>query len=156
MKRASVYLLVLAAVLVSSITLGRAQSPRVIEIEGNDQMKFSVTSITASPGERLTVRLKAVGNPSMPKTAMAHNFVLLARGTDAMDFANKSGLPANAKVNYIAPELKDKVIAATALAGNGETVEVTFNAPKEPGNYTYLCSFPAHFAVGMRGTLTVK
>jgi len=58
--------------------------------------------------------------------------------------------------SYIAPELKDQVIAATDLAGGGETVEVTFTVPEEKGNYTYLCSFPGHFLGGMKGTLTVQ
>ena len=43
-----------------------------------------------------------------------------------------------------------------ALAGGGETVEVTFRAPTAPGTYTFLCSFPGHFAAGMRGTLVIK
>ena len=58
--------------------------------------------------------------------------------------------------SYIAPELKDQVIAATDLAGGGETVEVTFTVPEEKGNYTYLCSFPGHFLGGMKRTLTVQ
>jgi azurin len=52
--------------------------------------------------------------------------------------------------------MKDKVLAATKLAGNGETVEVTFDAPKTPGVYDFICTFPGHFAAGMKGTLTVK
>ena len=48
------------------------------------------------------------------------------------------------------------MLANTTLAGNGETVEVTFTAPKAPGVYTYICTFPGHFLAGMKGTLTVK
>jgi azurin len=47
------------------------------------------------------------------------------------------------------------VIAHTGLVGPGETVEVTFKAPAA-GTYTFLCSFPGHFAAGMKGTLVVK
>ena len=36
------------------------------------------------------------------------------------------------------------------------TVEVTFDAPTEPGEYVYLCSFPGHYAAGMKGLLVVK
>jgi azurin len=52
--------------------------------------------------------------------------------------------------------MKSKVIAATKLAGNGETVEVTFDVPKVAGNYDFVCSFPGHYLGGMRGVLTVK
>jgi uncharacterized cupredoxin-like copper-binding protein len=33
---------------------------------------------------------------------------------------------------------------------------VTFTVPKKPGVYTFICTFPGHFAGGMKGTLTVK
>ena len=48
------------------------------------------------------------------------------------------------------------MIAATTLAGNGETVEVTFTVPKAAGSYPYVCTFPGHFQAGMKGTLEVK
>lgn len=144
---------VLAAIAaVSLYSVVHAQPPRVIEIVGSDQMKFSVTSITAKPGETLTVRLKSVG--TLPKVAMAHNFVLLAKGTDAKAFANAAAMAAAS--GYIPPAMKAQVLALTGLAGNGQTVEVTFKAPKQPGRYDYLCSFPGHFLAGMKGILTVK
>jgi azurin len=58
--------------------------------------------------------------------------------------------------DFIPADMKDQVIAATGLAGAGETVEVTFKVPNVAGDYTYLCSFPGHFQIGMKGTLSVK
>ena len=52
--------------------------------------------------------------------------------------------------------MKDQVLAATTMAGPGETVEVTFKVPTAPGTYHYMCTFPGHFAAGMRGTIVVK
>lgn len=126
--------------------------PRVIDITGNDQMKFSVVSIAAKPGETLLIRLKSVG--TLPKIAMAHNFVLLARGTDATAFANAAATAY--ATAYVPPAMKAKVLASTGLAGPGETVEVTVKVPAAPGSYTYLCSFPGHFLAGMKGVLVVK
>jgi azurin len=89
----------------------------------------------------------------IPKVAMAHNVVVLQKGTDPAAFANASVM---ARDNaYIAPGFAKQVIAATPLVGNGETVEVTFTVPAAPGKYTFLCSFPGHFLAGMRGTLNV-
>ena len=48
------------------------------------------------------------------------------------------------------------MLAATQLAGNGETVEVTFDAPKTAGRYDFVCSFPGHYLAGMRGVLVVN
>jgi azurin len=154
MKRVSVLLVVLAAALFVARPLAQAPAAaRVVEIEATEQMKFNVVALTAKPGETLKVRLKAVG--TMPKMAMSHNFVLLQAGADAMAFANESAM-AGPAANYIAAAKKAQVIASTALAGGGETVEVTFKAPAKAGAYTYLCSFPGHFAAGMKGVLTVK
>jgi azurin len=129
-----------------------APAGRLVEITGNDQMKFSVTSIAAKPGELLHVRLKSVG--TLPKIVMAHNFVLLAKGTDATAFANAAALAATTA--YIPAQFKAKVLASTALAGPGETVDVTFKAPAVAGKYVYLCSFSGHFVAGMKGVLVVK
>ena len=139
--------LTLAVGIDSSAAAGRA-----IAITAGDDMKFSVTAIQAKPGEELTVTLKATG--SMPRVAMAHNFVLLKPGVDATAFVN-AGASAST-TDFIAPANKAQVLAATKLVGNGETVEVTFKAPAKPGTYTYLCTFPGHFVSGMKGVLTVK
>jgi len=125
---------------------------RLIELTGNDQMKYNVVAITAKPGELLHVRLKSTG--TLPKIAMAHNFVLLAKGTDAAAFTNASATAS--ATGYIPPQFKAKVLASTGLVGPGETVDVTFKAPAAPGRYTFLCSFPGHFVAGMKGVLTVK
>ena len=130
-----------------------AGAPRVITIDATDQMKFSVTVINAKPGESLEVVLKGVG--AMPKMAMAHNFVLLKDTAKADTFANDAVMVGPAG-NYIPAARKGDVLASTTLVGAGETAKVAFKAPTKPGTYVYLCSFPGHFAAGMKGTLVVK
>lgn len=123
-----------------------------VNISGYDTMKYSVTTITASPGQKITVTLKNEGN--LPKTAMAHNWVLLTAGTDPNAYAR---LAMNAKAtNYQPPALAGRVIASIPLLGPQESGSVTFTAPSSPGSYPYLCSFPAHCASGMHGVLIVK
>ena len=56
---------------------------------------------------------------------------------------------------YIPPALKAQVLASTDLAGPGETVQVTFKAPVALGRYDFVCSFPGHYAAGMKGVLVV-
>jgi azurin len=125
---------------------------RTVEIVGTEDMKFSVTSIAAKRGEQLRVRLVVKG--AMPKVAMAHNFVLLDKGAKVVDFVNAA---MNARAtDFIPADLKAQVIANTSLAGAGETVETTFKVPNVAGDYPYICSFPGHFQVGMKGMLNVK
>jgi azurin len=125
---------------------------RTIEITGTEQMKFDKTSLTARPGEKLRIVLKAVG--TLPKTVMGHNFVLLKPDASPLE-VNNAAFAARA-TDFIPESMKDKIYAYSPLAGGGETVEVTFAAPAKPGTYTYLCTFPGHFAMGMKGTLVVK
>jgi azurin len=129
----------------------KAGTPRVITITGTDAMKFNPSQLTAKPGEKLRIVLKTVS--TMPKAAMAHNFVMLKPGSDYTAFANASAM---ARPTYIAPKLKDQVLVASGLAGGGETVTIDFVAPTKPGKYMFICTFPGHFAGGMTGTLTVK
>jgi azurin len=129
-----------------------AGAVRTIDIIGTDDMKFNVTNITAKRGEQLRVRVTSKG--TLPKIAMAHNFVLLNAKANQIKFAEAA---AQARAtDFIPPDMKAQVIANTTLAGPGETVEVTFKVPATAGSYPYLCTFPGHFAAGMRGTLAVK
>ncbi len=133
-------------------TMASAQAPRVISLKASDNMKYDVTQISAKPGESLRVRLTATG--TVPKIAMAHNFVLLAADADPNAFVMAA---ASARTtDYIPAQLKRSVLASTILAGPGETVDVTFKAPTKPGKYVFLCSFPGHYNSGMTGILTVK
>lgn len=142
-------LLVLLAVV---ILHGQAGPARTVTIGVDDSMKYSVTSITARPGE--TLRVVLVSTSTMPKLAMAHNFVLLARGTDAAALV-KAGRNSR-DTDFIPAAQKDKVLAMTALAGPDETVEVTFKVPAQKGKYEFICTFPGHYTLNMKGILTVQ
>jgi azurin len=130
----------------------KAGAARTIEITGGDDMKFNVTTINAKPGETIRIVLKSIG--TLPKVAMAHNVVVLKPTADQIKFT-QAGMTAR-DTDFIAPDLKGQVVAATKLAGPGETVDVTFKVPAAAGSYPFICTFPGHFAAGMKGTLVVK
>jgi azurin len=131
-----------------------AGAGRVVEIETNDQMKYSVTSINAKPGEKLIIRLVSKG--VMPKAAMGHNFVLLKDTANVTTFANDAVMAPPASLYIPAARKADVLFASKKLLGPGETEDIPVTAPTKPGSYPYLCTWPAHFAAGMKGTLTVK
>lgn len=125
---------------------------RVIEIGANDQMKFDVLEIKAKAGERLSVTL--VNRGTMPKFSMGHNWVLLALGVDLDAFvAAATEAPAN---DYIPAAKSVEILASTKLLGPNERDTTTFNAPAKPGQYPFLCSFPGHYQIGMKGVLIVE
>lgn len=129
-----------------------AQAPRTITIVATDDMKWTVTRITAKPGEAL--RIKLISKGVIPKVAMAHNVVLLKAGVDVQKFVD-AGASARA-TDFIAPSTKAQVIAASKFAGPGDTVWLDFKAPAKPGTFPYLCTFSGHYQAGMKGTLIVK
>jgi azurin len=152
-----VFLLVACCVFVESALLRGAEaaaSPRVIKIRAgvDNAMKFDVATITAAPGEMIKVFLTNAS--TLPKDVMGHNWIVLATGADPVAFAAAGAT--EAANGFIPSKLKDKIVASIALLGPNETGEVTFNAPTVPGEYPFLCSFPAHCVVGMKGTLVVK
>lgn len=143
--------LLLLSLMMLEIRAFSAQA-RTIEIEGLQTLKFSVDHISAKPGEKLTVKL--TNKTSLPPEAMSHNFVLLKKGADPGAFANAA---LNAKDNgYIPKDMIKEIIAHTGLVAGGQAKSVTFPVPKESGDYIYICTFPGHYAAGMKGTLTVK
>lgn len=144
---------VMAALLaVGVVGSAAAAEPRLVKMKATDAMQYDVKTIQATPGESLKVTLTAVS--AMAKAEMAHNFVLLAKGTNADAFAMEAAM---ARDNGYIPKAKaSSILAQTTFAGGGETVEVVFNAPKEPGEYMYICTFPGHYVGGMKGKLIVK
>jgi azurin len=157
--------LLLATSLVALVTSGCGQKdtsapapaaaqsgPRTVEITAGDNMKYSLTSIEAKPGEEITVILTNIG--SQPKEVMGHNWILLKTGSDAGAFSTAAA--AAKATDYFPTALADQVLARIELLGPRKSGQVTFKAPAAPGEYPFLCSFPAHFQVGMKGVLVVK
>lgn len=121
-----------------------------VTIEATDQMSFSMKEIEVPAGATVKLTLEHVGK--MAATAMGHNWVLLAKDMPKEKFA-KVAMTAK-KDDYIPKKLSKKVIAHTKLLGGGESDTITFEAP-EKGSYTFICSFPGHYAM-MNGTFVVK
>jgi azurin len=148
------HILVVGAALMLTISPASGQTPNatLVEIEVGDNMRYTPSVINARPGERIRVVLKDVGK--IPKTGMGHNFVLLKSGVSAQAFVDKSSLAR--ETDFLVPALQDQVIAASQLVGPGEQSEVTFEAPARAGEYVFLCTFPGHFKLGMKGQLVVR
>ena len=131
-------------------------APRLVVLTVADpvgeKMSYSKGTITAKPGERLKIRLVSLGK--LPRTVMTHNWVLLKLGSDPKKFADAAAL--SPTTGYIPAALKSQIVAQTEMVGPGEQSEIIVTVPAKPGVYPYLCTFAAHFAAGMSGTLVVK
>jgi|CZKI01.1.fsa_nt_gi azurin len=136
----------------TSVAAASPAGPREIEITASDTMKYSITAIEAKPGEDIKVVLTNIG--TQPREVMGHNWVLLRAGSDVAAF--DAAALSSKDTGYIPAALSGEIIAHIDLLGPRKSGEVEFKAPMEPGDYPFLCTFPAHYQAGMRGVLTVK
>lgn len=123
-----------------------------VAIEGNDMMKFNVSSITVPAScSEFTINLTHVGR--LPEAAMGHNVVIAA--TSDMAGVAADGISAGASAGYVKAG-DSRIIAATEMIGGGESTSVTFDVSKikDGGPYEFFCSFPGHAAL-MKGSISV-
>lgn len=119
-------------------------------IESDDNMRFSKKKIVVNGGQKVKITLKHTGK--MSKKLMGHNIVILKKGTKLIEFGQKANTAH--ETDYIPADMKDAIIAHTKMIGGGEETTIEFDAP-EAGEYDFLCSFPAHYAI-MKGKFIVK
>ena len=124
----------------------------VIEMTGNDRMKYNLEAFSVPAGSRVKLNFRNVGK--MSKAVMGHNVVFLIAGVDSGAFATAAA--ASRDNGYIPVQFKDQILAHTNLLGSGESDTIEFTAPDISGDYEFLCSFPAHLFAGMRGVMTVE
>lgn len=109
-------------------------------------MKYAEKELTVKAGQKVKFVLN---NPD----DMMHNVVIVNPGKVAVvaDLANNLGLQGQEK-GYI--PASDDVLFYSNLLVPGSSDIFYFVAPTEPGDYEYVCTFPAHSAT-MRGILRV-
>jgi azurin len=112
-------------------------------------LQFAPKELRAKAGQPVRIVFE---NPDL----MQHNLVLVAQDADeevGMLADQMAAQPDGMAKNFIPASAK--VLHATPLVNPNGRAELQFNAPKEPGKYGYLCTFPGHWRV-MRGVLVVE
>jgi uncharacterized cupredoxin-like copper-binding protein len=114
-----------------------------------NQLQFTPKELRVKAGQ--PVRL-VFENPDL----MLHNLVVVAPGTleEVGQLADSMASQPDAQTKGFIPDSK-KVLFATALVAPNGKAELQFVAPKEPGSYPYLCTFPGHWRI-MQGHLVVE
>jgi putative heme-binding domain-containing protein len=87
--------------------------------------------------------------------AMPHNVAILAPGAleEIGSIAEKMPSEPDSQGRLYVPD-SPKVLHASKLVSPGQKLQIAFTAPAEPGEYTYVCTFPGHWR-RMVGTLLV-
>ena len=114
-----------------------------------NQLQFSPKELRVKAGSTVRVIFE---NPDL----MQHNWVLVDRGADEEVgvLADQMAVKPDGMQKSFIPETP-KVLRATALVNPSGRAELEFEAPREPGNYPFLCTFPGHWRI-MRGVLIVE
>jgi azurin len=152
MRVAAIVSLLLIALPGPRVLAVSADPSRTVEIAAGEDMKYSVTRIAVRRGETIRIRLTSTG--TLPKIAMAHNFVLLKPATNIAKLL-ADGAPSRA-TDFIPPGMMDAVIARTPFAGPRESVQVIFTVPAKAGTYPFICTFAGHYQGGMKGVMVVR
>ena len=113
------------------------------------QLRYASEAFAVKPGSQVQVTLDN-------SDEMIHNW-LLAKG-DKEDLARLAEaalkLGAEGMKRGFIPE-DDAILASIGLVQPGKKGSITFTAPKEIGDYPYICTFPGH-SLTMRGVMKVS
>lgn len=116
---------------------------------GAQEFKYDKDTLEAPAGSK--IKLKFTNNTN-PKDEVGHNWVLVKPGQEESVLAN--GIKAGDNKDWL--DVKDPgILARTRLLEGNQKHTITFDAPPV-GTYVFLCTFPEHYAGGMKGTLIVK
>jgi azurin len=121
--------------------------PVTLDTAGN--LSFATRSIEARPGEALALTLR---NPDV----VPHNWALVKPGAlqTVGEAANRLIADPEAVLKQYVPELPE-VLYYTDIVPPGGEFTIWITAPREPGRYPYLCTFPGHWMV-MNGEMVVR
>ena len=118
-----------------------------------ERMLFTVKQFDARPGQPIKL---VFTNPD----ATDHNLLIVRDGALAevgMAANEMARDPKNANSNFIPRAKRKLIVQASPMIGPTRKTRVhvmRFNAPKKPGVYPYVCTFPGHWVV-MRGNMVV-
>jgi len=127
----------------------KLKNAREITVTTGKNLTFATTELRVSAGEPIMLTLH---NPDV----VPHNWALIRPGTLSTvgDQANRLITDPKALARHYIPRTDD-VLAYTDIVHPGERFSIYFHAPKQPGRYPYLCTFPGHWQV-MNGVLVVE
>ncbi len=140
--------LALATSRVPNPWLKRNHKARPVVIEAGKNLTFATRSFEVKPGEAIRLTFK---NPDV----VPHNWALLKPGTlqKVGELTNRLIADPDAVARHYIPQTDD-VLAYTDVVLPQDEFTIWITAPKAPGRYPYLCTFPGHWMV-MNGELIV-
>ncbi|MEM1297075.1 MAG: PVC-type heme-binding CxxCH protein, partial [Verrucomicrobiota bacterium] len=126
-----------------------SDTPELITYRVNtlvEQLRYDVKEMTAKAGQKVRILFN---NPD----ALPHNLVVVNPGT-SMEVANAAiAMGAEGFAAQFIPESSD-ILAYTPMIDGQTSTVLDFEAPENPGDYEFVCTFPGHAFI-MRGLFKV-
>ncbi len=112
-------------------------------------LEFNKEELRAEAGQTVRVTFTNTDN-------MEHNLLFLLPGTlsDVGELADQMMSSPDGRSRGYVPDTPD-VIASTPILDPGESYELVFTVPDEPGEYPFVCTIPGHWRI-MNGILVVE
>jgi len=124
---------------------------KIIRISAvKERMLYDLKQFEVRAGQ--PVKLEFV-NPD----AISHNLVIIRPGTEesvGLEVNRMIADPKQIEIGQYIPET-DAILFHTEMVPPNSSETLRFIAPKEPGNYPYICTFPGHWTI-MKGVMVVK
>ncbi len=122
---------------------------REVRLDTGKNLTFAQRTLTVKAGEAVQFTLN---NPDV----VPHNWVLVRAESLSRvgGLANRLVSDPEAFARHYIPQTED-VLVYTDIVPPGEEFTIHFHAPRQPGRYPYLCTFPGHWMV-MNGVLIVE
>ncbi|MFO0866695.1 MAG: plastocyanin/azurin family copper-binding protein [Gemmataceae bacterium] len=122
---------------------------REVVVEAGKNLTFATPSFRVKAGEAVRLTFK---NPDV----VPHNWVLVKPGTlkSVGEVANRLIADPDAAARSYVPKSDDVLVFADVVDPQNATT-IHFEAPRQPGRYPYLCTFPGHWMV-MNGEMIVE
>jgi uncharacterized cupredoxin-like copper-binding protein len=136
-----VVVLALSTLVLAACGGGGEATSNEFSISVADEFSFDPNSITVKAGDTITVTFENTGT-------VDHNLNFIKPG---------------AELDHLMEEIKEgagehideELLTDMHSIESDHTEVVTFTAPSEPGEYSYLCTVPGHAEAGLVGTLKV-
>ncbi|WP_156307486.1 PVC-type heme-binding CxxCH protein [Sphingobacterium endophyticum] len=113
------------------------------------KMAFDLEAFEVNAGEKIVLEFD--NNDQMP-----HNIVFTKPGSREKvgQAADKMSIEPDAYEQNFVPKIPE-VLFATVLVQAGQSYQLQFTAPKEKGDYPFVCTFPGHWQI-MHGIMKVR
>jgi azurin/glucose/arabinose dehydrogenase len=120
---------------------------QTLTLQGLEGLKYSAASFDVKAGSRVRLDFANVSD-------MLHNVVIVKPGASVRvaDAALTLGLDGT-RLSFV--PRSDEVLFNTALIEPQKSESIYFEAPRIPGDYAFLCTFPGHAAT-MQGVMRVR